>query len=81
MTAHTVPQTYYPSPAPVPETPLDAIQRAHRAGALTDTEMLARQDALFAPCIDHSDRPGKFEVHGYMRCKECWIHLNQAGRA
>jgi hypothetical protein len=73
--------SYHPSTAPLPGTPMDAIQRAHKAGALTDAEMLACQDGLFAPCIDHPDRPGKFEVHGYMRCVECAIALQRGGRA
>lgn len=76
----TVP-SYHPSPNPLPGTQMDAIQRAYQAGALTDQEMLACQDALFAPCVEHNDRPGKFIIDSYPRCTECAVRLHREGRA
>jgi hypothetical protein len=51
--------------------PIDLIRRAHKAGAITDTEMRSLQDGYAERCSFHADRPAKIRDDRLFLCEEC----------
>ena len=54
---------------------LEAIHAAHRAGRLTDDDIVHLQDIIYDPCDNHPTRPGKGVVGPHRWCETCFAAL------
>lgn len=57
---------------------IEAIARARSAGALDWDDARLLQDAIYDPCENHPDRPGKGMVEDHRWCCSCFVELYPA---